>query len=119
MSVLSEEFRMARPEKKDEEFLADVRNARYKSDDFCLWWLGQSGFLLAWRGALLLIDPYLSDSLAQKYEKTATPHVRMMERVVDPARLEGITAVLATHHHTDHADPETLQAILLTNPQAR
>lgn len=40
---------------------------------FALWWLGQSGFLFKWRGDYLLIDPYLSDSLTQKYAGTDKP----------------------------------------------
>ena len=76
-----------------------------------LWWLGQSGFLIGSEGRHLVVDPYLSDSLTAKYEGTATPHVRMTPRVVDPARLAFADVVLATHGHTDHLDAETLRAI--------
>src|SRR5262249_18583760 len=41
-------------------------------------WLGQAGFLIEGAERRLLIDPYLSDSLAQKYRGTATPHERLM-----------------------------------------
>jgi L-ascorbate metabolism protein UlaG (beta-lactamase superfamily) len=76
-----------------------------------LWWLGQSGFLLKAAGAHLLLDPYLSDSLTRKYAGTATPHVRMTRRVVDPAHLSFVDLVTASHAHTDHLDAETLRAI--------
>ena len=76
-----------------------------------VWWLGQSGFLIASEGRHLLIDPYLSDSLTAKYEGTATPHVRMAPRVVAPEQLAFVDVVLSTHGHTDHLDGETLRAI--------
>lgn len=59
----------------------------------------------------LLFDPYLSDSLTEKYEGTTTPHVRMTRRVVDPARLGFVDVVTASHGHTDHLDPITLRAL--------
>src|SRR5439155_813953 len=74
-----------------------------------LWWLGQSGFLVKLDDRYLLLDPYLSDSLTEKYEGTPTPHVRMTRRVVDPARLAFVDVVTASHGHTDHLDPLTLR----------
>lgn len=97
---------MIEPLQRDEAFLADVA-----AHDDALWWLGQSGFLLAWRGTRVLLDPYLSDSLTRKYAGTAKPHVRMTERVVDPGRLPAVDVVTASHAHTDHLDPDTLRAL--------
>lgn len=76
-----------------------------------LWWLGQSGFLIGHEGRHLLVDPYLSDSLTEKYDGTDTPHVRMHPRVVAPDQLAFVDVVLSTHGHTDHLDGETLRAI--------
>ncbi len=106
---------MIRPVLKDEAFLADVRAAKQDDDNFRLWWLGQSGFLVQWRGSHLLLDPYLSDSLTKKYAATDKPHVRMTERVVDPARLDFIDVVTSSHNHTDHLDGETLRPLLKAN----
>ena len=103
---------MIRPLRAGAAFLADVRAATGPLD---LWWLGQSGFLVAWEGRHLLLDPYLSDSLTRKYSGTDKPHVRMTERVVDPAQLGFVDVVTASHAHTDHLDPDTLRAL----PQAR
>src|SRR5262249_13920624 len=58
-----------------------------------------------------LMDPYLSDSLTQKYAATDKPHVRMSRRVVDPATLELVNLVTCSHSHTDHLDAETLRAV--------
>jgi L-ascorbate metabolism protein UlaG (beta-lactamase superfamily) len=76
-----------------------------------LWWLGQSGFLVKHDNRYLSLDPYLSDSLTEKYEGTPTPHVRMTRRVVDPTRLRFVDVVTASHGHTDHLDPVTLRAL--------
>jgi L-ascorbate metabolism protein UlaG (beta-lactamase superfamily) len=102
-----------RPVLKDDSFLADVRAARTVDDDgFRLWWLGQSGFLLQWRERYLLFDPYLSDSLTEKYKGTPKPHVRMSERVIAPERLHFVDVVTSTHNHTDHLDRDTLVPLL-------
>jgi L-ascorbate metabolism protein UlaG (beta-lactamase superfamily) len=87
-------------------------------DDFRLWWLGQSGFLILWRDKKLLIDPYLSDSLTNKYAGTDKPHVRMTERVIDPELLPVIDIVTSSHNHTDHLDAETLIPVFKTSPNA-
>jgi L-ascorbate metabolism protein UlaG (beta-lactamase superfamily) len=112
---------MIQPVLHDEAFLADVADVRSSppADHLTLWWLGQSGFLVFFRGSWLLFDPYLSDSLTKKYATTDKPHVRMTARVVDPARLDFIDVVTSTHTHTDHLDAETLQPLLAASPQAK
>jgi L-ascorbate metabolism protein UlaG (beta-lactamase superfamily) len=108
---------LIRPILKDGAFLADVRAANLDNDDFRLWWLGQSGFLVQWKRSHLLLDPYLSDSLTKKYAATDKPHVRMTERIIDPARLDFIDVVTSSHNHTDHLDAETLGPLLKANPR--
>ena len=83
---------------------------------FYLWWLGQSGFLLQWKGKRVLIDPYLSDSLTKKYLTTDKPHTRISELVVKPELLKNISFVTSSHNHTDHLDAETLIPVLKNNP---
>lgn len=103
--------------RKEEELWEDVLQQSSSADEFQLWWLGQSGFLLQWQSQRVLFDPYLSDSLTKKYANTPKPHVRISERVIDPALLKGINIVTSSHNHTDHLDAETLQPILEQNPQ--
>jgi L-ascorbate metabolism protein UlaG (beta-lactamase superfamily) len=104
---------------KEDALLADIARAAESPDELRVWWLGQSGFLVRHRGSLLLLDPYLSDSLTQKYAATDKPHVRMTERVIDPAQLRGITVVTSSHNHTDHLDAETLLPVFTSNPGAQ
>ncbi len=102
--------------RKDDAFLSDVRAAPRAPGLLHLWWLGQSGFLLQHDGRFLLMDAYLSDSLTRKYAATDLPHVRMCERVVDPALLGFVSVVTCSHSHTDHMDPDTLRPLLAANP---
>lgn len=113
---------MIEPALRDEAFLADVAAARAGAagtDRLHLWWLGQSGFLVQWRGRHLLVDPYLSDSLTRKYAATDKPHVRMTARVVAPERLDFVDVVTTSHNHTDHLDADTLGPILGASPAVR
>jgi len=102
--------------KKDTELINEMDSLLSDEKHFHLWWLGQSGYLLQWKGKRVLIDPYLSDSLTKKYAATDRPHVRMSERVVDPALLQNISIVTSSHNHTDHLDAETLMPVLRNNP---
>jgi L-ascorbate metabolism protein UlaG (beta-lactamase superfamily) len=110
-----------RPVLKDDAFLTDVAAARAEvaAGRLHVWWVGQSGFLMCYRGECLLLDPYLSDSLTKKYAATDKPHVRMTERVVDPARLGFVSVVTTSHNHTDHLDADTLGPIFAAAPQAK
>jgi L-ascorbate metabolism protein UlaG (beta-lactamase superfamily) len=106
---------------KDDGFLADVRRV-LKARGRALWWLGQSGFLLAQEGRAVVFDPYLSDSLTRKYAATDKPHTRITERVVSPEALGSIgviNLITSSHNHTDHLDAETLLPLLDANPPAR
>jgi L-ascorbate metabolism protein UlaG (beta-lactamase superfamily) len=106
--------------RRDESFVADLDHCSSNDpDDFQLWWLGQSGYLIQYCGERLLIDPYLSDSLTKKYAGSDHPHVRMSERVVGPNLLRGINVITSSHNHTDHLDADTLQPILANNPDAQ
>jgi L-ascorbate metabolism protein UlaG (beta-lactamase superfamily) len=88
-------------------------------------WLGQAGFLLqsaptqtgpGRRGVRVLLDPYLSDSLATKYAGTEFPHVRLAPPPVTVDELPPVDLVLCSHRHTDHMDPETLRALARRQP---
>jgi L-ascorbate metabolism protein UlaG (beta-lactamase superfamily) len=107
---------LIRPLLKDDALLEDIRQTSFNTNSFHVWWLGQSGYLLQWKGKHLLIDPYLSDSLTKKYAQTDKPHTRMTELVIDPTRLNFIDVVTSSHIHTDHLDGETLIPLIKANP---
>jgi L-ascorbate metabolism protein UlaG (beta-lactamase superfamily) len=101
---------------KDQELINEMDSFLTDESHFHLWWLGQSGYLLQWKGKRVLIDPYLSDSLTKKYLATDKPHTRMSELVVKPELLKNISIITSSHNHTDHLDAETLMPILKSNP---
>jgi L-ascorbate metabolism protein UlaG (beta-lactamase superfamily) len=107
---------LIKAKKKDLELAREMDSLLTDEKQFHLWWLGQSGYLLQWKGKRVLIDPYLSDSLTRKYADTDKPHTRMSERVIDPGLLKNILIVSSSHNHTDHLDAETLIPVISNNP---
>ena len=89
----------------------DLQTLTLGEAQVAIWWLGQAGFAMRVGSHTFLIDPYLSNSLAQKYKGKQFPHQRMMPIPVNPAALKDIDWVFCTHLHTDHMDPETIQAL--------
>ena len=98
--------------------LLDPRSSP-RSGEVTLYWLGQAGFVIEFNRFRMLIDPYLSNSLAQKYQGTKFPHARMMAAPILPDELDRLDVVLCTHRHTDHMDPGTLQPLARRFPKAR
>ncbi|MCQ4630397.1 MBL fold metallo-hydrolase [Shinella sp. CPCC 100929] len=87
--------------------------------DVRLYWLGQAGFVIATSRYRIVIDPYLSDSLAEKYQGKRFEHDRLMAAPIQPSEIGPVDLVLVTHHHTDHMDQQTLTPIATANPDCR
>jgi L-ascorbate metabolism protein UlaG (beta-lactamase superfamily) len=100
-----------------ESSLANVLFApSHPKDAVDVYWLGQAGFAIRGGGLVLLIDPYLSDSLASKYLGSEFPHQRMMPTPLDPHIAQGVDVILCTHRHSDHMDPGTLSVVAKASP---
>jgi L-ascorbate metabolism protein UlaG (beta-lactamase superfamily) len=82
-------------------------------------WLGQAGFAISYRNNYLMIDPYLSDFLAQKYKGQEFPHIRLMAAPIQAEKVRNLRYVLCTHGHSDHLDPLTLPVLLNNNPNCK
>lgn len=95
------------------------RLARPPADGLRLYWLGQAGFVIEANGLRVAIDPYLSDTLAAKYARTAWSHRRLSPPPATPDELGALDLVLCTHHHTDHMDPGTLAPLARRLPDLR
>ena len=70
-------------------------------------WLGQAGLLFDFNGFIILVDPYFSDSAAEKNntgKRRVQPDMGFLDVKPD--------VLVLTHDHLDHADPETLDYIL-------
>jgi L-ascorbate metabolism protein UlaG (beta-lactamase superfamily) len=81
-----------------------------------LFWLGQAGFWIDTGQHRILIDPYLSNSLAEKYAGSRHPHIRLMAPPVEVEDLPRPDLVLISHAHTDHFDPGTLIPLIARFP---
>src|SRR5258708_5230691 len=103
-------------ERRFEGPLAQRLTAAASSMGLKLYLLCQAGFVIQAGARRLIIDPYLSDTLAEKYKRTATPHERMERAPIDEVGLGRIDLVLVTHYHTDHMDPGTLAPLAHLRP---
>jgi len=78
--------------------------------------LGQAGFVIEAAGVRLVIDPYLSDSVAEQFGPALT---RQIPIVVFPEKLDDVQWILLTHAHLDHTDPATLRPLAAASPRAK
>lgn len=77
-------------------------------NDLSLMHLGQSGFRLEIGGAIIYIDPYLSDYV----EEREGPSMRRLRPApFGPSQVADADWVLVSHAHADHCDPKTLGPI--------
>lgn len=71
-------------------------------------WLGQAGWLVTTNaGTVVMIDPYLSDSL----EETKGPAFHRQVEIRPEYLSIQIDVVVITHNHADHLDMQTLRTL--------
>ena len=70
-------------------------------------WIGQAGLYIEAGGIKIIVDPYLSNSVAKVNPKNAR-RVPVDESFLD---IEP-DVIVCTHNHLDHVDPETLPVYL-------
>ena len=75
-------------------------------------WLGQAGFrLVTDNGTVIMIDPYLSDTLRYKKGESYRREVPMRDELLE----SHVDIVILTHIHDDHTDFGTLDRLLAAN----
>jgi L-ascorbate metabolism protein UlaG (beta-lactamase superfamily) len=109
---------MIEPIRQGSALVEEIEGTTPAAGSLCVWWLGQSGFLVKSRQGLLAIDLYLSEHLTGKYAATDRPHIRMTRAPLRGGDLHGVDLVLASHKHSDHLDPGTLPDLLAASPRA-
>jgi L-ascorbate 6-phosphate lactonase len=58
---------MIEPVRQSVELIEEIEETIPAPGSLCVWWLGQSGFLIKSQAGLLAIDLYLSEHLTKKY----------------------------------------------------
>jgi L-ascorbate 6-phosphate lactonase len=89
----------------------EIEQTRVRPGTVVLWWLYQSGVAVKTPGGTVaLVDPYLSDSVTRSYGL-----LRAVPAPLDPAQAHA-DALLATHSHEDHLDPDCIDPFLSYQP---
>ena len=76
--------------------LADIDEYQAADGQFAIWWLGQHGFVIKLRSAILYLDVYFSHH----------PD-RQVPNLLEPGEVTHADVVLGTHDHGDHIDRES------------
>lgn len=78
------------------------------------WGLGQVGVAIKGPTGVIYVDPYLTDSDGEggRVPRTFPPPLA-------PAEVTNASAVLLTHVHIDHTDPDTVLPLSTASPEAR
>lgn len=71
-------------------------------------WLGQAGLMFETMGKIIMVDPYLSDSVGETINPLKHRRVPVDESIFDIKP----DIIVLTHDHLDHTDPETLKHYL-------
>ena len=78
------------------------------------WGLGQVGVAIKGPSGVVYVDPYLTDSDG---EGGSLP--RTFPPPLAPAEVTNASAVLLTHVHIDHTDPDTVLPLSEASPESR
>jgi len=86
-------------------------------NQIALFYMGQEGFLLKFRGKYILIDGYLTDSLDRRNNRP--PQLcRRFPSPLAPEELDFVDYVFCSHFHGDHTDDATITGIASVNAHA-
>ena len=85
----------------------EIEETEVRPGTLSFWWLYQAGIVLkSPAGTVITVDPYLSESVMRSYQLP-----RGVPAPLDP-RDADVDALLATHSHADHLDPDSIGAFL-------
>ncbi|MBA3953189.1 MAG: MBL fold metallo-hydrolase, partial [Rubrobacter sp.] len=93
--------------------ISGIDGLRVGERALAFWGLGQVGVAIKGPRGVLYVDPYLTDSDGEggSLERTFPPPLR-------PDEVTNANAVLLTHDHIDHTDPETVLPLSEASTQA-
>lgn len=94
--------------------IEQIHNTPILPNSLAIWGLGQMGIVVKGSDGLLVIDPYLTDSVNEGHGDW---WARAYPPPLLPTDLEGFNYFLATHEHGDHLDTQTAAGALKASPE--
>jgi L-ascorbate metabolism protein UlaG (beta-lactamase superfamily) len=93
--------------KSSAQLWREIQQTEVSAGSLAFWWLYQAGIVLkSPAGVIVAVDPYLSESVMRSYKLP-----RGVPAPLDPADAD-VDALLATHSHEDHLDPDSIEPFL-------
>jgi L-ascorbate 6-phosphate lactonase len=93
--------------KSSTQLWQEIEETEVDAGTLAFWWLYQAGIVLkSPAGTIVAVDPYLSESVMRSYRLP-----RGVPAPLDPADA-ALDALLATHSHEDHLDPDSIEPFL-------
>lgn len=84
-------------------------------NSLAFWGMGQMGIAIKGPDGLIYIDPCLSDVVRERFGDF---WVRGYPPPLEPQQVTNASAILSSHEHLDHLDPETLAPAAKASPDA-
>jgi L-ascorbate metabolism protein UlaG (beta-lactamase superfamily) len=104
---------------KNANLAEQIRTYFVEPESIAIWGLGQMGLCIKDADQqTLLIDPILSNVVAETFPDMASFFERTFAAPLLPEEIDFADIILCTHEHLDHADPLTLAGILNASSQA-
>ena len=99
--------------KKGNDLLREIEETSLPKELCSLWYIGQMGMILKWKGTVLCIDPVLGAMPGEDGEDRRNYPIPFL-----PEELRA-DYVFCTHDHGDHMHQETLVKLAERNPQMK
>ena len=91
-----------------QDLAGDVDECRPAPGQCALWWLGQHSFILKLGGAVLYLDPFLTDLPGRRFPSP-----------IRAGDMANAALIFGSHDHADHIDRPVWPAIARTAPRAQ
>jgi len=91
--------------------LQKIESKDMHNNQMCIYFLGQSGYILKFKEFIIYIDPYLTDYIENPLGLNEKKMYRSFPSPIDPKSILKCDAIICTHSHVDHMDPWTINNI--------
>ena len=93
------------------KLLKQIEFKDIKKNQLCIYFLGQSGYVLKFKELTIYIDPYLTDYIENPLGLNEKKMYRLFPSPIDPKTITKCDVIICTHSHVDHMDPWTINKI--------